>query len=99
MKKFLTVLSLLSVMLTATSCMRGGNIDKGNDGYIGNRNAEAIVTTDYNSNIADTDMIDNYDEHEGKIRNIPSKIRDNIDSGIDDIMPDRIDGNTKRDIK
>ncbi len=112
MKKFLTILSLLSVMLTATSCMRGGNADKGDDGYIGNHDNETSitdtnrndypVTTDRNTtttNNNDRRILDTYDEHEGRIKGLPSRIRRNIESGIDDVFPDHIENDMRRDIK
>ncbi len=48
MKRLLIILSLSAIMLSATSCMRGGNADKGDDGKIGNDKHE--TTTDHKDN-------------------------------------------------
>ena len=110
MKKFLTILSLLSVLMTATSCTRGGNADKGDDGHIGDHEKETTVTTDRAGDVTITDTTDNnrrnekritgtYDEHEGEIRNLPSRIRRGVEKGVDDLIPDRAVSDIRRDIK
>ncbi len=89
MKKIITALALCSVVLGLASCTRGGNIDRGNGGYIGDRDGHREDTT-YR---ADTDAGENRRDYDGymdgelgnDIYNIPHDVRRGIDRAGDDI--------------
>ena len=87
--------------------MRGGNADKGNDGHIGSSTTTiddeiGETTIIENDNIETTDdarILDTYDDYENRINGLPSRIRRNIEGGIDDIFHDRKDDSARNDIK
>ncbi len=89
MKKIITALALCSVVLGMASCTRGGNIDRGNGGYIGHHGDRHENTTD----ISDTDKSERrYNDDLGDdIYNIPHDVRRGIDRAGDDIR-DGING-------
>lgn len=93
MKKITLALALCSVVLGMASCTRGGNVDRGNGGYIGrrgDRNDETIYDTDTNA-----DNGDRRGDLGEDIYNIPHDVRRGIDDagdalrdGIDDAGDD-----------
>ena len=83
MKKIITALALISVVLGMTSCTRGGNVDRGNDGYLGHHGNRHDSTTD----ISDTDKAERRNE-EGlgdRIYDIPNDVRRGLNEVGDDI--------------
>ncbi len=83
MKKIITALALCSVVIGMTSCTRGGNIDRGDDGLIGHHGNRHDSTTE----IKDTDKGEGRDE-EGlgdRIYDIPDDIRRGLNEVGDDI--------------
>ena len=73
MKKIIIALALCSAMLGMASCTRGGNIDRGDDGFIGHHENHSEDTTD----VRDTDNAER--RYEGgigdDIYNLPRDIR------------------------
>lgn len=83
MKKIITALALMSVVLGMTSCTRGGNIDRGDDGKIGHHGDCHDSTTD----VRDTDKAERRNE-EGlgdRIYDVPDDIRRGLNDIGDDI--------------
>lgn len=83
MKKIIITLALCSAMLSMASCTRGGNIDRGDDGYIGHHGNRHESTTD----IHDTDRNERK-YHNGisdDIYHLPRDIRRGIDDAGDDM--------------
>ena len=74
MKKIITALALCTVVLGLASCTRGGNIDRGNDGYIGDHDRHDGTTDVYETDNAER-------RFEDDIYNLPRDIR----RGIDDV--------------
>ena len=88
MKKLLAVLCLGSVLLTATSCMRGGNVDKGDDGRIGHtekttESHKDKVTTDKSHK--DRRIMDTVEDFGRDVERIPSRVRRGIKDAANDI--------------
>lgn len=82
MKKIIIALALISVMTGMASCTRGGNIDRGNDGYLGDRDRH-----DGTTNVSDTDR-DERSYHNGigdDVYNLPRDIRRGIDDAGNDM--------------
>jgi hypothetical protein len=82
--------------------MSGGNADKGDDGYVGDSKYDSTVTTERDDFVTSNDkksIDDTYDEHDGRIKGLPSRIRRSVESGWDNYYPDRIDNDMRRDIK
>ena len=83
MKKIIISLAICSAMLGMASCTRGGNIDRGDDGYIGNHKNRHEVTTD----IHDTDR-DERKYHNGIVDNIydlPRDVRRGVSEAGDNV--------------
>ena len=85
MKKLLAVLCLGSVLLTATSCMRGGNVDKGDDGRIGHtekttESHKDKVTTDKSHK--DRRIMDTVEDLATDVERFPSRIRHRVGDAI-----------------
>ena len=83
MKKIIITLALCSAMLGMASCTRGGNIDRGNGGYIGKDHDRREEVTDAH----DTDR-DERKYHNGiadDIYHIPHDVRRGIDDAGDGI--------------
>ena len=102
MKKLLGIISLIAVLTSLTSCMSGGNADKGDDGYINDSSYDTTVTTERDDFVTSNDekrIADTYDEYDGRINGLPSRIRRNVESGWDNFYPDRIANDMRRDIK
>ena len=83
MKKIITALALISVVLGMTSCTRGGNVDRGDDGYLGHHGDSHKSTTE----IKDTDKAERrHDDGLGdRIYDIPDDIRRGLNDIGDDI--------------
>ena len=83
MKKIITALALISVVLGMTSCARGGNVDRGDDGYLGHHGNRHESTTE----VKETDKAERrYDEGLGdRIYDIPDDIRRGLNEVGDDI--------------
>ncbi|MBQ7780291.1 MAG: hypothetical protein IJ404_07335 [Clostridia bacterium] len=83
MKKIITALALISVVLGMTSCTRGGNIDRGDDGLIGQHGSRHESTTE----VKETDKAERRNE-EGlgdRVYDIPDDIRRGLNEVGDDI--------------
>ncbi len=83
MKKIITAIALCSVVLSMASCTRGGNIDRGDDGYLGHHGDRHENTTD----VSDTDR-DERRYHNGiedDIYNLPRDIRHGLDNAGRDV--------------
>ena len=83
MKKIITALALISVVLGMTSCARGGNVDRGDDGYLGHHGNRHESTTE----VKETDKAERRNE-EGlgdRIYDIPNDIRRGLNEVGDDI--------------
>ena len=85
MKKIIIALALCSAMLGMASCTRGGNIDRGDDGFIGHH-GNRHDTTD----VRETDNAERrYDDGIGDdIYNLPRDIRRGLDDAGDSIRDD-----------
>ena len=98
MKKLLAVLCLGSVLLTATSCMRGGNVDKGDDGRIGHTekttesHKDKVTTDNSHKDKVTTDkshkdrrIMDTVEDFGRDVERIPSRVRRGIKDAANDI--------------
>lgn len=83
MKKIITALALISVVLGMTSCARGGNVDRGDDGYLGHHGNRHESTTE----VKETDKAERrHDEGLGdRIYDIPNDVRRGLNEVGDDI--------------
>ncbi len=83
MKKIIITLALCSAMLGMASCTRGGNIDRGDDGFIGHHGNHNEGTTD----VSDTGRDER--RYEGgigdDIYNLPRDIRRGLNDAGNDI--------------
>lgn len=59
MRLVISTIAILSLICTLASCARGGNIDKGHDGYIGkdHDDDDVIVTTNEPDDMEDNGII------------------------------------------
>ena len=72
MKKIITAFCLIAVLACATSCTRGGNVDKGHNGNIGKREDDYITYT-------------RGDDKDGKGNGIKDGIDDGMNDIKDDV--------------
>lgn len=85
MNKILLILLLVASIFTVTACVRGGNVDKGGDGNIGDEDGDgtenAVITDDPDDDFFEDDVDDPFD--------------DDLDDDLDDDRNDGIvtDGN------
>ena len=83
MKKLITVLCLASVLLSATSCMRGGNADKGDGGRIG---TDVHDTTRAHSDRKERKdrkhIMDTVEDLATDVERLPSRIRHRVGEAI-----------------
>jgi hypothetical protein len=83
MKKLITVLCLASVLLSATSCMRGGNADKGDGGRIG---TDVHDTTKPHSDRKERKdrkhIMDTVEDLATDVERLPSRIRHRVGEAI-----------------
>lgn len=92
MKKLIAILCLSSLLLTATSCMRGGNVDKGDDGRINDTEKTEDTrkekdTTDTHKDSAgarrkERRIMDTVEDFATDIERLPSRIRNRVGEAI-----------------